>query len=365
MVIETVYDDAIGAGVEITAQVEVGRVVYAEGGIIVTLVRFPDLLIDVVLYIEIDGFPVLCDIEDSLDDGIAVRITEEREALVHYGKYGEALPACGHIVSLGDPIRAVVEAALGIGLILCGIEDVGAHPIGHLARAVDVGIDGAVGDAEILFPVLDAELSEALVGALHIAAQPILRLLIAAGYDIGEGCPRVGRGAADGSEFAAILQRAVLIIAEGHSALCAVKDEIGAIVVEEPPGARGGFHPVGVFGDGAVTSERRITAREYNRRYDQDKQEMDEFDFHIIASYAFLFYYSTDFSVLQYFCWRRRGKSATPPTKRELLSTQSSLFVYPSRRLGISSPREAWRISSSAAHRPCISSRASVHFPAA
>ena len=36
-------------------------------------------------------------------------------------------------------------------------------------------------------------------------------------------------------------------------------------------------------------------------------------------------------------------------------------FFYPIRRLGISSPREAWCISSRAARRPCISSRASVH----
>ena len=36
------------------------------------------------------------------------------------------------------------------------------------------------------------------------------------------------------------------------------------------------------------------------------------------------------------------------PTKKELLSTKSSFFVYPSRRLGISSPREAWCISSRA-----------------
>ena len=34
------------------------------------------------------------------------------------------------------------------------------------------------------------------------------------------------------------------------------------------------------------------------------------------------------------------------PTKKELLSTKSSFFVYPSRRLGISSPREVRRISS-------------------
>ena len=34
------------------------------------------------------------------------------------------------------------------------------------------------------------------------------------------------------------------------------------------------------------------------------------------------------------------------PTKRELLSTKSSLFVYPSRRLGISLTHEVRRISS-------------------
>ena len=37
-------------------------------------------------------------------------------------------------------------------------------------------------------------------------------------------------------------------------------------------------------------------------------------------------------------------------------------FFYPSRRLGISLTREVRRISSRAARRPCISSRASVHF---
>ena len=35
-----------------------------------------------------------------------------------------------------------------------------------------------------------------------------------------------------------------------------------------------------------------------------------------------------------------------PPTKKELLSTKSSFFVYPSHRLGISSPREVRCISS-------------------
>ena len=35
-----------------------------------------------------------------------------------------------------------------------------------------------------------------------------------------------------------------------------------------------------------------------------------------------------------------------PPTKKELSSTKSSFFVYPSRRLGISSPREVRCISS-------------------
>jgi len=40
-------------------------------------------------------------------------------------------------------------------------------------------------------------------------------------------------------------------------------------------------------------------------------------------------------------------------------------IFYPSRRLGISSPREAWCISSRAKSRPCISSRVSVYFPAA
>ena len=53
------------------------------------------------------------------------------------------------------------------------------------------------------------------------------------------------------------------------------------------------------------------------------------------------------------------------PTKRELLSTKSSLFVYPSRRLGISSPHNVRCISSRSASRPCISSRAGVHLPAA
>ena len=50
------------------------------------------------------------------------------------------------------------------------------------------------------------------------------------------------------------------------------------------------------------------------------------------------------------------------PTKRELLSTKSSLFVYPSRRLAISSPHEERRISSAlwavSHHAPaCISLR--------
>ena len=54
-----------------------------------------------------------------------------------------------------------------------------------------------------------------------------------------------------------------------------------------------------------------------------------------------------------------------PPTKKELLSTQSSFFVYPSCRLGISSPHNVRCISSKAVHRLCISSRASVHLPAA
>ena len=51
-----------------------------------------------------------------------------------------------------------------------------------------------------------------------------------------------------------------------------------------------------------------------------------------------------------------------PPTKRELLSTKSSLFVYPSRRLGISSAPTGLDIITAT---PCISSRFSVHIPAA
>ena len=50
------------------------------------------------------------------------------------------------------------------------------------------------------------------------------------------------------------------------------------------------------------------------------------------------------------------------PKKNELLSTKSSFFFYPSRRLGISSRR------SRVYHQPlwgCISSRISVHPPAA
>ena len=52
-----------------------------------------------------------------------------------------------------------------------------------------------------------------------------------------------------------------------------------------------------------------------------------------------------------------------PPllTKKKLLSIKSSFFVYPSRRLGISLTHGVRCISSRAAHRPCISSRASVH----
>ena len=38
--------------------------------------------------------------------------------------------------------------------------------------------------------------------------------------------------------------------------------------------------------------------------------------------------------------------SPSPPTKKELLSTKSSFFVYPSRRLGISSPHKVRCISS-------------------
>ena len=49
------------------------------------------------------------------------------------------------------------------------------------------------------------------------------------------------------------------------------------------------------------------------------------------------------------------------PTKKELLSTKSSFFVYPSRRLGISLTHEVRHISSRAARRPCISSRAGVY----
>jgi len=44
-----------------------------------------------------------------------------------------------------------------------------------------------------------------------------------------------------------------------------------------------------------------------------------------------------------------------------LSTDKCSVFVYPSRRLGISSPHNVRCISSRAASRPCISSRASVH----
>ena len=58
---------------------------------------------------------------------------------------------------------------------------------------------------------------------------------------------------------------------------------------------------------------------------------------------------------------RRVGSNPTFSARKKQVARLA--FFYPSRRLGISSPHEVRCISSRAARRPCISSRASVHFP--
>ena len=87
MMIEPVYNDAVVIVIEAAAEIEIGRIIDAEGGVVVILIGFSYLLIDVVLYIEIERFSVLRNIEDSLNDRLAVCVDEEREALIYQGQY--------------------------------------------------------------------------------------------------------------------------------------------------------------------------------------------------------------------------------------------------------------------------------------
>jgi len=77
-------------------------------------------------------------------------------------------------------------------------------------------------------------------------------------------------------------------------------------------------------------------------------------------------------AVVYHGCWWGRQSSGLSANRRDKLHYFYSflpplthllvaLFVYPSRRLGISLTHEVRCISSRAARRPCISSRVSVH----
>ena len=87
MMIEPVYNDAVVIVIEAAAEIEIGRIIDADGGVVVILIGFSYLLIDVVLNIEIERFSILGNIEDSLNNYLAVCVDEEREALIYQGQY--------------------------------------------------------------------------------------------------------------------------------------------------------------------------------------------------------------------------------------------------------------------------------------
>lgn len=87
MMIEPVYNDAVVIVIEAAAEIEIGRIVVADGGVVVILVGLSYLLINVVFDIEIERFSVLGNIEDSLNDRLTVCVDEEREALIYQGQY--------------------------------------------------------------------------------------------------------------------------------------------------------------------------------------------------------------------------------------------------------------------------------------
>ena len=87
MMIEPVYNDAVVIVIEAAAEIKIGRIVDADGGVVVILVGLSYLLINVVFDIEIECFSVLGNIEDSLNDCLTVCVDEEREALIYQGQY--------------------------------------------------------------------------------------------------------------------------------------------------------------------------------------------------------------------------------------------------------------------------------------
>ena len=83
MMIEPVYNDAVVIVIEAAAEIEIGWIIDADGGVVVILIGFSYLLIDVALDIEIERFSILGNIEDSLNNCLAVCVDEEREALIY------------------------------------------------------------------------------------------------------------------------------------------------------------------------------------------------------------------------------------------------------------------------------------------
>ena len=66
------------------------------------------------------------------------------------------------------------------------LQHVGSEFVWHLAYAVNVSIDRAVCKAQVLLGVDDAELREAFVNALGVAANPVLILLVASCENEGQ-----------------------------------------------------------------------------------------------------------------------------------------------------------------------------------
>ena len=83
MMIEPVYNDAVVIVIEAAAEIEIGRIVVAEGGVVVILVGLSYLLINVVFNIEIERFSILGNIEDSFNNCLAVCVNEERETMIY------------------------------------------------------------------------------------------------------------------------------------------------------------------------------------------------------------------------------------------------------------------------------------------
>ena len=231
VMIESIYNNAVIIIIEATAEIEIGRMVGTDGGVVVILVGLSYFFIDVVLDIKIERFSVFGNIKDSLNNSFAVFVDKERKALIYQGQYKQALAALCDVRTLRKAVLTVVIDVLAVGIMRITLQYVCSEFVRHLAYAVNVGVDRAVRKAQIFFGVDDAELREATVNTLGVAANPIFFCLVASCENEGQGSFCIGRAFVYTSEATLIFKRAVLVIAEGHNALCTVKNEVRIIFV--------------------------------------------------------------------------------------------------------------------------------------